>query len=87
MLLRFRKNSTSTTEPSGSVAVAVKFAVDAVWAAVGTPLLMLTDGASPWRLLTTTVRETGLVPCAPVPIFAWVLNENVPGVVGTQIAR
>ena len=45
MLLRLRKNSTSMTEPSESVAAAVRLAVEAVVVVVGT--VMLTTGAMP----------------------------------------
>src|SRR5262249_42605693 len=67
-LLRFRKNSTSTIEPSGSVAVAQKSAVDAVDAVVGTPAtpdarVSEMVGASPKISVTTTRCELALVPC------------------------
>src|SRR5687767_11120111 len=85
MLLRLRKNSTPTTEPSESVALAVKFTVDAVVVDAGT--FRVTLGASPWRFVTTTRRETVLVPVAVVPMLACVETMNVSGVVGVQIAR
>src|SRR4051812_21650143 len=85
MLLRLRKNSTSTTEPSESLAVAVKFVVEAVVALVGT--LSVTVGASPDRFETTTLRDTALVALAATPMFACVTTEYVSAAVGIQIAR
>ena len=60
------------TEPSESVAVAMRFADEAVVADDGT--LMETAGASPTTLFTTTRRDAALVP-EIVPTVACVTTE------------
>ena len=85
MLLRLRKNSTPTTEPSESVAVAVKLAVEAVVAATGT--LRVTVGARPTRLVTTTRRDTALTEVAPAVSSTLAATVKVPAAAGVQIAR
>src|SRR5688572_2185978 len=91
MLLRLRKNSTSTTAPSGSAAVAAKSALEAVVAVPGTPETPVARvnvilGARPTISLTTTRRDPVLVPCT-VPTDACVVTVYVSGLVGVQIAR
>jgi hypothetical protein len=85
MLFRLRKNSTPTTEPSESVAVAVKFTREAVVVVAGTVSVKV--AARPERFETTTRRDTALVPEVLAPTVAWLARVNVSAVVGVQIAR
>ena len=67
-----RKNSTLTTEPSGSVAVATKLIVEAEVVAPCT--VKLTAGARPTRLFTTTRRDSELVVWRPDTVAIEVIS-------------
>ncbi|NBW67051.1 hypothetical protein EBR44_15010, partial [bacterium] len=70
--------------PSASLAVATRFAVEAELTGVGNEIV--TTGAMPEMLFTTTRRDAVLVP-ETVLTVAWETIVNVSAVVGVQTAR